>query len=462
MTNELCSAVLAFVGALTGAFSAFSAHAQPNDDNAPPPAIRAWMDRLTVKHAYDPETGFIVAKEVTTLPQILAEGPSLDEAIEAAGADGKIVVAFATADRCAPCQQYKKSALNDPHVVEALGRADLVTTHVEVDREPQLALSRLGSLGIPMTYALHNGERIAVLRGQRSPEELLAWIDTLPSDPETAALLRETNTWHTGRIERLKAEDGWLSLVGLEWLDTGPNRVGRDPKGGVVYNGFPADHLATLHVQDGAVGIEVAGELPKCVVLEGVPAEGRMRTDTEGSPSVVTVGGIRFHVVERGGKLAVRIKDAAAETRTGFRGIDRYPVSTDWRITARFEPATPGRSLRLETVVGVDVGVDVAGYAHFERNGHTARAVLSPASNGAFYLRFADATCRSARGGAGTYPIGRYLYVPKPSEDGTVVLDFNRAYNPPCAFTPFATCTMAPEPNEFPFPINAGETWTAQ
>jgi uncharacterized protein (DUF1684 family) len=441
--------------ALTGVLAVGAAQSgarEPGDAKAPPPAIQAWIDRLTVEHAYDPETGFIVAKEVVTLPPILAEGPSLDEAIREAETAGRIVVAFATADRCAPCQQYKKSALNDPRVVEALGRSHLIATHVEVDRDKDLVQARLGSLAIPMTYALFGAERIAVLRGQRSAEELLAWLDALPADGDTARLLRDTNAWHRDRLARLASEDGWLSLVGLEWLGEGANRVGRDPAGEVVYSGFPADHLATLHVENGVVRIEPAANLPEGVSLHDLPADGVMTADTQGAPAVVRTGGVRFHIIERGGRLAVRIKDADAPARTGFKGIERFPVSETWRITAEFEPADPGLTQTMGTVIGVDAESEVAGWARFEHAGHRVRAVLFPAGDGSLYLRFGDAS-----NGKETYPIGRYLSIPAPGTDGTVVLDFNRSYNPPCAFTPFATCTLPPEENSFAFAVEAGE-----
>jgi len=138
------------------------ADAAPAD---PPPRIRAWMDRLTVDHAYDPETGFIVARETIGLPPALAGAPPLDEVVRTAG--DRTVIAFATADRCAPCQQYKKDALNDPRVIARLARPGLTAAHVEVDREPELAETYLGGPAIPMTYALRDGVVIAELRGPR-------------------------------------------------------------------------------------------------------------------------------------------------------------------------------------------------------------------------------------------------------------------------------------------------------
>lgn len=158
--------------------------------SAPSPATRAWMDRLTVPHAYDPETGFIVAKATTPLPPILASAPPLDLAIEQAARESRVLVAFATADRCAPCQQYKKDALSDPRVVARLQSPRLLATHIEVDKAPELAERYLGSRAIPMTYALacappdpstttHAATPISTLRGQRTPDELIAWLDAL-------------------------------------------------------------------------------------------------------------------------------------------------------------------------------------------------------------------------------------------------------------------------------------------
>jgi thiol:disulfide interchange protein len=145
---------------------------------APPPKIKAWMDRLTVAHEYDPKTGFIVARETVALPALIAEAPPLDKAIAEAGSS-RIVIAFVTADRCAPCQQYKRDALNDAAVIARLSDARFLPTHLEVDRSPALADAHLGTRSIPMTYALRDGKVIAELRGQRSAADLVVWIDGL-------------------------------------------------------------------------------------------------------------------------------------------------------------------------------------------------------------------------------------------------------------------------------------------
>ena len=172
----------------------------------PPPSIRAWMDRLTVDHEYDPVTGFIVARQTIALPVILSAAPSLDEAVRIASEDDRLVIAFATADRCAPCQQYKKDALNDPRVVAMLGDPRLLPTHVEVDARPDLATTHLGGAAIPMTYALRDGRPIASLRGQRSADELIARNRHLGDQPMVCPHVP------AGGAQALAGDPDWLGF----------------------------------------------------------------------------------------------------------------------------------------------------------------------------------------------------------------------------------------------------------
>ena len=168
-------ATLLLVGCSRGPESAASEG--PSAAAAPPPEIRAWMDRLTVAHEYDPATGFIVARETIALPPLLAGAPALDAAMAQAGAT-RIVIAFATADRCAPCQQYKRDALNDAAVIAG---SPSPASSPRTSGRP-LARTRgtiLGTRAIPMTYALRGGAVVAELRGQRSASELLAWLEAL-------------------------------------------------------------------------------------------------------------------------------------------------------------------------------------------------------------------------------------------------------------------------------------------
>ncbi len=183
MPHRLGVLTLSIACAIPWVFSGCTCPSTPSEqpevrsEQAPPANIQAWMDRLTVSHEYDPETGFIVAREVVTLPTVLRDGPSLEQAVRDGERTGRPVVVFATADRCAPCQQFKLDALNNPAVVRRLGAPDLIATHIEVDREHESAVRILGSAGIPVTYLIVDGEVVDRLPGQRSAKELLAWLD---------------------------------------------------------------------------------------------------------------------------------------------------------------------------------------------------------------------------------------------------------------------------------------------
>jgi len=150
--------------------------AASTDPAEPPAAIRAWMDRLTVAHHYDPATGFIVADEVIDLPAVLRRAPDARTLVDFGREQALPVVVFATANRCAPCQQYKRDALRDPEVIILLESGDLMATHLEVDQSPDMAREVLGSTSIPMTYLIRDGRVVDRLSGQRSAAELRDWL----------------------------------------------------------------------------------------------------------------------------------------------------------------------------------------------------------------------------------------------------------------------------------------------
>lgn len=176
MTTTVPILLLVTVGFVALAFGGCTPKHTPEPETAAiPPQTKAWMDRLTVRTEYDPKTGFIVAREVIPLPAALQDAPPLPQALDAARQSGKPVLVFATADRCGPCQQYKKDALNDPRVVAWIGEGRAHVAHVEVDRQAD-AVSLLPSAAIPMTYWMVDGKVTASLRGQRSAEELLEFV----------------------------------------------------------------------------------------------------------------------------------------------------------------------------------------------------------------------------------------------------------------------------------------------
>lgn len=252
--------------------------------------------------------------------------------------------------------------------------------------------------------------------------------------------------WRAGRYEALRRGIGWLTLAGLSWLRDGPNRVGSDPGAGVVLPEGPAS-AGTITVTDGKAC--ASGQFTH----DGHPARDLpLADDHDGEATMLELGALRLCVIERGGRLAVRTWDLDAAARRDFDGIDHWPVNPDWRLEGRFKP-TPGRTLRVPDVLGTNDDQASPGDVLFDVGGVTHRLqALEGGNSGALWLVFADAT-----NGVETYGGGRFLYTSVPDADGGLIVDFNRAYNPPCVFSPYATCPLPWPANRLPLRVDAGE-----
>lgn len=269
-------------------------------------------------------------------------------------------------------------------------------------------------------------------------------------EPATA-YEKEIEAWRDSRLERLTSPDGWLTLIGLHFLETGERTIGSADDNAVVLAAGP-EHL-------GAVTLERNG-LVKLKVNAGaeVLVDGRsvlsadLAPDTAGNPTQVTSGTMSFYVINRGGKWALRVKDSGSESRRGFAGIDYFPIDPTWRIVARWVPFERPRDVMIKNVLGQESNALVLGKAVFERDGRTLELLPLQKSLGEpLFFIIADETS-----GTETYGAARFVYADAPV-DGKVVLDFNKAVNPPCAFTPFATCPLPPAENVLPVPVTAGE-----
>ncbi|WP_460813571.1 DUF1684 domain-containing protein [Luteimonas pelagia] len=266
---------------------------------------------------------------------------------------------------------------------------------------------------------------------------------------------RERDQWRTERRDALLAPDGWTSLVGLHWLEAGAaHRVGSGPANGVRLATGPAS-LGVMHVEDGGVRFVPADGA--VLTLDDAPLEGpaRLRADTDDAgPSRIGFdeGLGQATVIERGGRLALRVRHAAAPTRSRFAGLDYWPGGRDWQVEARFDPNPAGHTMPVANIIGGLEDMPNPGAVVFERDGVRHRIEALDEGDGTLFLIFADRTS-----GHGSYPAGRYLKAPKPDARGRLVLDFNRAYNPPCAFTAFATCPLPPPENRLDLAIEAGE-----
>lgn len=256
----------------------------------------------------------------------------------------------------------------------------------------------------------------------------------------------QVESWRSARYASLRRDVGWLTLAGLAWLKPGLNRVGSGPGADVQLPRGPAE-AGTLTV-DGS-GVVATGAWRH----DGRPVEGLgLVSDADGEPTILELEGLRSCIIERGGRLALRTWDLDAERRRSFAGVPHWPVDPAWRLEAVLHP-TPGRTIRVPDVLGMAEERPSPADVVLEIGGTPARLqALDGGSQGGLWLIFGDAT-----NGADSYGGGRFLFTVPPTPDGRVVVDFNQAYNPPCAFSPWATCPLAWPENRLPLRVEAGE-----
>jgi uncharacterized protein (DUF1684 family) len=259
--------------------------------------------------------------------------------------------------------------------------------------------------------------------------------------------------WRLAREEGLKKEGGWLSVAGLFWLNEGQNAFGTAAENDIVLPaGTAALRAGSFDLRSGKVVVSL---LPGVAArVGGQSADGReLRSDATGEPDVVTLGRLSLYVISRGARLAIRLKDPESAARKSFTRLSWFEVAERARVRARFVPFDPPKSIRVPNILGQSEDMPSPGYCAFEWGGREVRlsGVLEEEGAQELFFIFRDETS-----GKETYPAGRFLYSELP-KDGEVVLDFNKAYNPPCAFTAFATCPLPPPENWLPVAVAAGE-----
>lgn len=268
----------------------------------------------------------------------------------------------------------------------------------------------------------------------------MIWRIALPALAGVALLAAtayqtEIAQWRLQREENLKREGGWLSVAGLFWLHEGANTFGKDTRSEIVLPDGPAK-AGVFELHDGKVTVKM---------------DGAARELWPDSLDVAKVGRLSLFVIKRSDKYGIRLKDPESEYRREFKGIEYYPAKPEYQVTAKWVAAPV--KIPILNMLGQTESMDSPGYAVFRLSGHEYR--LRP------YLETADAkelfyVFRDRTSVRETYGAGRFLYSAMPA-DGRVVLDFNKAYNPPCAFTPYATCPLPPPENRLAARIEAGE-----
>jgi uncharacterized protein (DUF1684 family) len=257
----------------------------------------------------------------------------------------------------------------------------------------------------------------------------------------------DVQQWKTRRARRLQAEHGWLSLIGLHWLTEGENKV--------TLNAVKLKEEGVPPVRIDRKGDSLILHPSPPMTVAGKPATGPvtlLADNDEHGPTVVQMGSIRFNAIKRGERYGLRVKDAESPTRTHFQGLEYFPVDPKWRVEARFKMYHPPKKIPITDVTGMTSDSISPGSLTFEIDGqeYSLDPILEEGETD-YFIIFRDKTSADT-----TYPAGRYLYA-APPKDGKVIIDFNKAYNPPCAFTNFATCPLPPLQNRLPIRVEAGE-----
>lgn len=274
------------------------------------------------------------------------------------------------------------------------------------------------------------------------PLDVAAWRDSLEG-------------WHTARVAALTAPYGWTTLVARLPLRDGRWTVGAGRDNDLVVDSPNAPpRLGTLDITGEQIVFRASDTV--AVQVDSAPTRVReaiLRADRDTTPTTLTHGALRYTVIARGDQRLLRVRDSLATARRQFTPIDRYPADPHWRLVGEWEPYDPPRTLPIVTIIGTSEPAPSPGAIVFTVDGREWRldAIAEPGARDLF-INFRDATSDST-----SYPAGRFLRVARPTADGRVVIDFNRATNPPCAFSDYATCPLPPAQNRLTLAIPAGE-----
>jgi uncharacterized protein len=291
---------------------------------------------------------------------------------------------------------------------------------------------------------------------------LLCTFLSLPALAQDAAWQRDLLAWRAQHVADLMKIDGWLSLAGLEWLQPGDNSFGSAADNKIhLPAGNPA-HFGVLHLKGTTVTLNApTGGFPKDFLIDGKPAHSQeLHTDPDSDKHNphLTIGTLNLYVIRREARFALRIKDSRSPALVGFHGLNWYDPNSQYRVAAKWVPYNPPKTVTLATLIGTTYEQPVPGGAEFALAGKTYRLepVLEDPVEPKLFFILRDLTSKTT-----TYAACRFLYTSFPTngldKPGELVLDFNHLENPPCAYTPFATCPLPPRGNHLPIPLPVGE-----
>ena len=258
--------------------------------------------------------------------------------------------------------------------------------------------------------------------------------------------------WRADHEADLKTGDGWLSVAGLFWLKDGQNTVGRGDQYDVsLTERFRQDRFGQIDLKDGKIYLTVDDRIEGTADGNPISSTIELLSDDPGPATKVSSGSQTFYVIKREDRLGVRLKDSHSPARLNFSGEKWYPVDSNYKLTGTFEPFATPQEIEIPNILGGNFKMKSPGIVKFHLNGKEFALQPVIENDKQLFFIFKDETA-----GGETYGAGRFLYTDNPL-NGQVVLDFNKAENPPCAFTDFATCPLPPEQNRLAVAITAGE-----
>lgn len=266
--------------------------------------------------------------------------------------------------------------------------------------------------------------------------------------------IQSMESWRSKRLQYVTSETGWLNLAGLYWLKEGSNTIGGASSNDCI---FPTDHsaafLGNVVLKNGKVFLEKVPSGSQLFV-SGKEFQGGLIYEDSMNPLVLSHQSLRWFIIKRGDKYAIRLRDLESEYVKNFKGIEYFPIQQNWKLKATIVP-TLGKKLRILDVTGRVYEEDSPGKVVFQLNGKEY-ALAATKEGDELFIVFGDATNKKE-----TYGGGRFVYVDMPVNGNEVEIDFNKAFNPPCTFTPYATCPLPVAENKLQIAIPAGEKYTS-
>ncbi len=270
---------------------------------------------------------------------------------------------------------------------------------------------------------------------------------------DLAIYTSEIQAWDQQRLHDLKGPKGWLNLAGLFWLKDGITTLGSGKNNTIVFpEGKIPERAGFFMLKGNKVVFEAAPDV--AITSKGRPVKRMVVFQQDSVPPTMEYGSLQWFIIKRDDKYGIRLRDYKSQALINFNGIERFPIDSTWRLSAKFEFTWNSRTIDITNILGQTAPQVSPGALAFKIHGKEFRldVIDEGTGGGEYFMIFGDSTNAHE-----TYGAGRYVYVKKPDADGNTIIDFNKAYNPPCAFTSFATCPLPPKQNILDIAITAGE-----